>query len=152
MIGKNFYQPNKADGYAIKVKDKVKKLKKMKAVKTKKPTRIVKWDAKKKKLYYDNGMAVMGIAAYNNTFYAFDGQGKYDAVLTGLLRNAATSSKPITALKRLIGEPLSSSYHSSCFGTGDDGLLVYKGFIVSTFKNASDGSETYVAVKSTMQK
>lgn len=156
MIGKNFYQPDKADGYAIKVKDKVKKLKKMKApqmkaVKRKKPTRIVKWDAKKKKLYYDNGMAVTGIAAYNNTFYAFDGQGKYDSVLTDLLRNAATSSKPITALKRLIGEPKSSSYHSSCFGTGDDGLLVYKGFIVSTFKSASDGSETYVAVKSTMQ-
>lgn len=156
MIGKTFYQPNKADGFAIKLKDKVKKLKlmkapQMKAVKTKKPTRIVKWDEKKKKLYYDNGMAVTGIAAYNNMFYAFDGQGHYDGVLTNLLRKAATSATPIATLKRLIGEPLSTSYHSSCFGTGDDGLLVYKNFIVSTFKSANDGTESYVAVKSTMQ-
>ena len=96
-------------------------------------------------------MAVTGIAVYNNVFYAFDGQGHYDGVLTNLLRKAATSATPIATLKRLIGEPLSTSYHSSCFGTGDDGLLVYKNFIVSTFKSANDGTESYVAVKSTMQ-
>lgn len=155
-LGKVYYQPNKVKGYAIKVKGPFKTLKKfsqprMTPVKVKAPTRIVKWDTQKMKLYYDNGASVTGIAVYNNVFYAFDGMGSYDSILTDHLRAVAIASTPIDQLKRYIGEPLSVQYQASCFGAGDDGLLVYKDFIVSTFRPANSTEETFVAVKSRLQ-
>lgn len=155
-IGKTYYQPNSQKGFACKVKGPLKTIKaltapKMTPVKMKAPTKIVKWDPQKMKLYYDNGNAVTGIAVYNNMFYAFDGQGNYDGVLTKMLRDQAIQNNPIGKMKRLIGEPLSTSYHTSCYGTGDDGLLVYKDFTISTFRSAQDGQEVYIAVKSNMQ-
>ena len=42
--------------------------------------------------------------------------------------------KPIEELYDLIGEPISSDYASSCMGDGEDGLLVYDGFVVYTYR------------------
>ena len=39
-----------------------------------------------------------------------------------------------------IGEPNSSDYVSSCIGDGEDGLLYYKGFTVTTYRE--NGKET----------
>ena len=42
--------------------------------------------------------------------------------------------KPIEDLYKVIGQPLSSDYASSCLGDGEDGLLVYDGFVVYTYR------------------
>ncbi len=36
-----------------------------------------------------------------------------------------------------IGQPISSSYASSCMGDGEDGELIYSGFTVYTYRDAS---------------
>lgn len=42
--------------------------------------------------------------------------------------------KEVSELIAAIGEPESSSYASSCLGSGEDGELVYDGFTVYTYK------------------
>lgn len=42
--------------------------------------------------------------------------------------------KEVSELYDAIGEPESSSYASSCLGSGEDGELVYNGFTVYTYK------------------
>ena len=42
--------------------------------------------------------------------------------------------KPIEELYEVIGQPLSSDYASSCIGDGEDGLLIYDGFVVYTYR------------------
>ena len=42
--------------------------------------------------------------------------------------------KPIEELYEVIGQPISSDYASSCLGDGEDGLLVYDGFVVYTYR------------------
>lgn len=42
--------------------------------------------------------------------------------------------KEVSELIAAIGEPESSSYASSCLGSGEDGELVYNGFTVYTYK------------------
>ncbi len=42
--------------------------------------------------------------------------------------------RPIEDLYQVIGQPLSSDYASSCLGDGEDGLLVYDGFVVYTYR------------------
>lgn len=42
--------------------------------------------------------------------------------------------KPIEDLYAVIGEPQSSDYASSCLGDGEDGLLIYDGFVVYTYR------------------
>ena len=39
-----------------------------------------------------------------------------------------------------IGKPASSEYASSCIGNGEDGLLYYDGFTVTTYRE--NGKET----------
>ncbi|MCR5090762.1 MAG: hypothetical protein K6C08_14785 [Oscillospiraceae bacterium] len=45
--------------------------------------------------------------------------------------------KTLEELTAVIGEPLSSSYVSSCLGPGQDGELVYDGFTVYTYREGS---------------
>ena len=40
----------------------------------------------------------------------------------------------VSELYAAIGEPLDSSYASSCIGPGDDGELYYEGFTVATYR------------------
>lgn len=47
--------------------------------------------------------------------------------------------KPLSELIAIIGEPESSDYAPSCLGDGEDGLLVYDGFVVYTYRE--DDSE-----------
>ena len=42
--------------------------------------------------------------------------------------------KPLEDLIAVIGEPESSDYAPSCLGDGEDGLLVYDGFVVYTYR------------------
>ena len=42
--------------------------------------------------------------------------------------------KPIEELYAVIGEPESSDYAPSCLGDGEDGMLIYDGFIVYTYR------------------
>ena len=42
--------------------------------------------------------------------------------------------RPIEELIAIIGEPLSTDYAPSCLGSGEDGELVYEGFIVYTYR------------------
>ena len=42
--------------------------------------------------------------------------------------------KPIEELIAVIGEPESSDYAPSCLGDGEDGMLIYDGFIVYTYR------------------
>ena len=54
-----------------------------------------------------------------------------------LLRTIIAESyigKEVSELIAAIGEPESSSYASSCLGSGEDGELVYNGFTVYTYK------------------
>ncbi len=50
----------------------------------------------------------------------------------------------VGALYEAIGEPVDSSYASSCIGKGEDGELYYDGFTVCTY--LEDGVETVVDV------
>ncbi len=45
--------------------------------------------------------------------------------------------KTLGELTETIGEPLSSSYVSSCLGPGQDGELLYDGFTVYTYREGS---------------
>ena len=42
--------------------------------------------------------------------------------------------KPLSELIAVIGEPESSDYASSCLGDGEDGMLIYDGFVVYTYR------------------
>ena len=42
--------------------------------------------------------------------------------------------QPIEELYAVIGEPLSTDYAASCLGSGEDGLLIYEGFVVYTYR------------------
>lgn len=42
--------------------------------------------------------------------------------------------KPIEELYEVIGQPQSSDYAASCLGSGEDGLLIYDGFVVYTYR------------------
>ena len=45
------------------------------------------------------------------------------------------AEKPLSELIEAIGEPVSSSYATSCLGPGQDGELIYDGFKVYTYDN-----------------
>ena len=48
--------------------------------------------------------------------------------------------KDVSKLYAAIGKPTSSEYASSCIGDGEDGLLYYDGFTVTTYRE--NGKET----------
>ena len=48
--------------------------------------------------------------------------------------------KDVSKLYAAIGKPNSSEYASSCIGDGEDGLLYYNGFTVTTYRE--NGKET----------
>ena len=56
--------------------------------------------------------------------------------------------KPLDELIAAVGEPLSSSYVSSCLGPGQDGELVYKTFTVITYQEGNSETVIYVEPKS----
>ena len=45
--------------------------------------------------------------------------------------------KPVEELYKVIGKPISSDYASSCLGSGEDGLLIYDGFVVYTYREGN---------------
>lgn len=52
--------------------------------------------------------------------------------------------KPLADLVAQFGEPLSSSYASSCLGPGEDGELTFDGFTVITYREGDTETVTYV--------
>ncbi len=52
----------------------------------------------------------------------------------------------LSALIEALGEPVESSYETSCMGDGDDGILTYDGFTVYTYLD-TDGTETVLDVE-----
>ena len=42
--------------------------------------------------------------------------------------------QPVEELFAAIGEPISTDYASSCLGPGEDGELVYDGFVVYSYR------------------
>lgn len=121
-------------------------LKAIKVTYKKKPQKLVKYDQDTGSLYYDNGQAATGLVAYKNKFYDFDDTGVLNQEQTYKINKAATIQNKINDLEKIIGKPISKNYSASCFGDGEDGLWVYKHFILSTFKGY-DGVEIYIAVK-----
>lgn len=52
----------------------------------------------------------------------------------------------LALLVEAFGEPVESSYETSCMGDGDDGILTYDGFTVYTYLD-TDGTETVLDVE-----
>ena len=52
----------------------------------------------------------------------------------------------LALLVEALGEPVESSYETSCMGDGDDGILTYDGFTVYTYLD-TDGTETVLDVE-----
>lgn len=52
--------------------------------------------------------------------------------------------KPLADLVALIGVPDSSEYAASCAGEGEDGVLLYDGFVVYTYREGEEEKVTYV--------
>lgn len=52
--------------------------------------------------------------------------------------------KPLADLIALVGEPDSSEYAASCAGEGEDGVLLYDGFVVYTYREGEEEKVTYV--------
>ena len=114
-----------------------------------KKLKIVKWSAKEKKLYYNNGDTVKKTVVWKGKFYAFTKKGVYREAFTKSLRKAAKEGTDIAELTKLIGDPVKKSYTGSCYGgstDGKDGIWKYKGFTVQTFKPA-EGTEIFVSVE-----
>ena len=93
-----------------------------------------------------------------SSFTAFGKNGVKDAALTKKIRKAAVPDKNMKTLLSLIGKPVSTEYLTGCsngpevngeypYAGGDDGTLIYKSFIVYTYR-APDGTEFFVDVKS----
>ena len=57
-----------------------------------------------------------------------------------LAQTMAGENAAVDALIEAIGEPVSTTYVSSCLGDGEDGQLEYEGFTVYTYRDA-DGKE-----------
>ncbi len=55
------------------------------------------------------------------------------------VRALAESRADVEALYEAIGEPIESSYASSCLGDGEDGQLEYEGFTVYTYRDPDGG-------------
>lgn len=58
---------------------------------------------------------------------------------TALEKARGLIGQSVEELYAQVGEPLSAEYAPSCLGDGDDGELVYDGFIVYTYRE--EGSE-----------
>lgn len=107
----------------------------------------VKGWATNKNLYFgNNGKAYTGIRVINEKFYAFDKYGYKQKAKTKELQKAAKYEKDFTALKKLIGKPVSASYFAGCYGPGKDGYLEYKNFVVYTYKH-TDGKEIFMGAE-----
>ena len=63
-----------------------------------------------------------------------------DAIINGIPCLTKSLSKDVSKLYAAIGKPNSSEYASSCIGDGEDGLLYYNGFTVTTYRE--NGKET----------
>lgn len=59
---------------------------------------------------------------------------------TAPAETASLETKDVSKLYAAIGKPNSSEYASSCIGDGEDGLLYYNGFTVTTYRE--NGKET----------
>ena len=117
-----------------------------KAVKKK----LVRWDKSKKKLYFNTGEKVRGVAFYKGKFYAFTDKTNYRKKFTKNLRRNMKFTKDCSKLLKLLGKPKKSVYRDSCYdpdGNGKDGLLTYKLFRLTTYRDA-DGKEILLDVES----
>lgn len=112
-----------------------------------KATAIVRYNTKEKKMYYNNGNPVTGIAVYLNQFYVFDDHGHYCSAKTKKLRQAAVYFGAIGKVKKILGKPLKTQYTASCIADGDDGIWQYRNFTITTFRH-HNGSEVFVSAKS----
>ncbi|MDY3920167.1 MAG: hypothetical protein SOZ59_14440 [Candidatus Limivivens sp.] len=105
------------------------------------------WVTCKKYKYYlsSNGAALTGIRVLNGKFYYFLSNGKYSTARTKKLRAAAQYEADFGALKKIIGEPKKAEYLASCYGSGDDGILIYANFTIYTYRE--NGKEIYMGVE-----
>ncbi|HCT92048.1 MAG TPA: hypothetical protein DF613_11825, partial [Lachnospiraceae bacterium] len=112
--------------------NKVVKVGKAKYQVDKKGRAVKGWSRDKKYYFYTNGQMVTGTEVFNEIFYCFKTNGKYDKNITSKLRKAAEYEKPIAELLALIGEPKKREYSEGCYGNGTDCLLTYDNFVVYT--------------------
>ena len=98
------------------------------------------------KCYLDKtGKALTGVRIINEKFYWLGKNTRRDAKKTRQLQAAAVYEKDFSALKKLIGNPVSAEYMGSCYGAGEDGILTYKYFTVYTYRE--DGKEQFMGAE-----
>jgi hypothetical protein len=93
-----------------------------------------------KKTYYlgTDGVAVTGIKVIDGTMYQFAANGKLDSAKSQELQANSVQGADATALKSILGEPISAEYAGSCMTyegqSGEDGIWTYDGFTIYTFR------------------
>lgn len=98
------------------------------------------------KCYLDKtGKALTGVRIINEKFYWLGKNARRDAKKTRQLQAAAAYEKDFSALKKLIGNPVSAEYMGSCYGAGEDGILTYQSFTVYTYRE--DGKEQFMGAE-----
>ena len=116
--------------------------------KAKKELKIIFWDEKEHKLYFNNGKKVTGICVFKKKLYAMTKTGKYRKSYTTKIRAAAKKGNPIDPLIELLGKPKKVTHSDSCLELGGtDGIYNYKHFYVTTYR-PPDGEETVQGVQS----
>ena len=116
--------------------------------KAKKELKIIFWDKKEHKLYFNNGKNVTGICVFKKKLYAMTKTGKYRKTHTKKIRAAAKKGNPIDPLIELLGKPKKVTHSDSCLELGGtDGIYNYKHFYVTTYR-PPDGEETVQGVQS----
>ena len=116
--------------------------------KAKKELKIIFWDKKEHKLYFNNGKTVKGTCVFKKKLYGMTKTGKYRKSYTKKIRAAAKKGQPIEPLIKKLGKPKSVTHSPSCLELGGtDGIYTYKHFFVTTYR-PPDGEETVQGVQS----
>ncbi|MCQ2508537.1 MAG: hypothetical protein MJ097_07115 [Dorea sp.] len=96
------------------------------------------WDSTKTYYFGRKFLPVTGKQVINGKFYAFSSNGKKNVDVTKKIQAACKYNKsPIAPLLRMIGNPTKTKYVRGCFGSGKDGYLTFKYFIVFTYKEGA---------------
>ncbi len=90
-----------------------------------------------------NGRALTGVQVIRDKFYYFSSRGKMNQTRTTKLRRASKEKKSVAELKSLLKSygakyKKTTYYSGSCYGSGDDGIMKYDGFVVYIFRPSAD--------------
>lgn len=116
--------------------------------KAKKELKIIFWDKKEHKMYFNNGKNVTGTCVFKKKLYAMTKTGKFRKSHTTKIRKAAKKGMPIEPLIKKLGKPKKVTHSPSCLELGGtDGVYQYKHFYVITYRSP-EGEETVQGVQS----